>query len=249
MSTSLSRMLSILDLFTDLKPIWTAEEITNTLNFSMPTGYRYLRALCDSGLLARVEGGYYIIGPKIIKLDNHMRRSDPIIAIGKSVIEELVNNTGCEVLLSNLYNDEVINIYEKTPNEKESNLSYSRGRPHPLFTGSTSKIILANLSRNRLMKLYKENKLIISKAKLGDNWEDFNKLLSKMKRDEFCISHGELDEGVTGIAVPIFQNNQIKGSLTLTLPTTRYSVFNIENLIELLKAAANEITDLISRQA
>jgi len=242
-------MLSILDLFTNKKSVWTAEEISNALGVSLPTGYRYLRALCDSGLLARVEGGFYIIGPKIIKLDNHMRQSDPILVIGKPFIERLVEDTGCEVLLSNLYNDEIINIFEKTPNDKQSTLSYLRGRPHPLFTGSTSKIVLAHLSRNRLMKLYKENQKEISAAELGGNWEDFNKGLSEMRRQGYCISHGELDKGITGIAVPIFQNEQIKGSITLTLPTSRFTLFNTDKLIELLKSTAMKITELISEPA
>ena len=51
--SSLSRMLSVLDLFTDTHPIWSAEAIAQALDVSVPTSYRYVKLLADAGLLQR----------------------------------------------------------------------------------------------------------------------------------------------------------------------------------------------------
>lgn len=239
-------MLTILDLFSEKKPIWTAEEIINEFEFSVPTGYRYVKELSNAGLLSRVKGGSYVIGPKIIKLDRQVRISDPVIKIGKPIMVNLVNLTGCEVLLSNIFNEEILVIHTETPENITLNLSYSRGKPHPLFRSSTSKIIIANLQRNDIIKLFESRQEEIAEAGLGSNWEEFKKNLSKLRRQGYCISHGELDAGLSAIAAPIFSNNQVKGSLSLVLPTTRYSVFNTDKLIEIIKESADRITNLIS---
>jgi hypothetical protein len=49
--TSLARMLSVLDLFSDQRLHWSAEDISETLGVSLPTSYRYLKTLSDAGLL------------------------------------------------------------------------------------------------------------------------------------------------------------------------------------------------------
>lgn len=244
--SSLTKMLAILDLFTEEKPMWTAEEITNEFDFSIPTGYRYVKELSNAGLLARVKGGSYVIGPKIIKLDRQIRISNPIIKIGKPFMENLTRITGCEVLLSNIYNEEILVVHTETPENKSLDLSYSRGKPHPLFRSATSKCIVANLQRNELMKLFDIYQEEISKSGLGKDWEEFKKNLSQIRRQGYCISHGELDAGISAIASPIFINNQVNGSMSLVLPTDRLAVFNTDKLIEIVKENTNRITNLIS---
>lgn len=244
--SSMTKMLAILDLFTEEKPSWTAEEISNECHFSVPTGYRYVKELSNAGLLARVKGGSYVIGPKIIKLDRQIRISDPIIKIGKPFMESLVQLTGCDILLSNIYNEEILVIHTETPENKSLNLSFSRGKPHPLFKSATSKSIVANLQRNDLIKLFDFYQSEISDSGLGNNWDEFKRNLSQIRRQGYCISHGELDAGISAIASPIFINNQVNGSLSLVMPTDRLSVFNTEKLIEMVKESANRITDLIS---
>lgn len=243
MMSSLHKMLSILDLFSEEKPTWTTEEMANELDFSIPTGYRYVRELNNSGLIARVKGGSYIIGPKIIKLDRQVRLTDPMIAVGKPIMKNLVDITGCEVLLSNIYNEEILVIHMEKSNDKSSN--FTRGKPHPIYKGSTSKVILANLPKNQMQKLflrYQDEKI----DNFSNSFEEFKSSLSKIRRQGYCITHEEIEIGLSAIAAPVFENHQIKGSLCLVIPTARFTYFNLEKMIEILQDSANRITSLIS---
>lgn len=243
--SSLRKMLSIIDLFKANKSIITIDDVIKSLDVSVPTAYRYMKELCNSGLVVKVNSSEYTIGPKIIKLDYQIRTSDPIIVAGKKIMQELVFATGCEVLLSNIYNDEVLNIYSEVPLNYHNELTYRRGKPHPIFKGATSKIILANLPKKKLQKLYEENVATIAEEKLGESWEAFYEYLYQYKKAGYCITHGELDTGVTGIAAPVFYNgNSISGSMTIVLPTNRVHVYNIEKLVELLLIAADKINQL-----
>jgi DNA-binding IclR family transcriptional regulator len=240
--SSLKKMLSILDLFKEGQSTVSFEDIINELNVSIPTGYRYLKELCDAGLLAKVAGSGYIIGPKIIKLDRQISISDPIVAAGRKIMKDLVEATGCEIYLSNIYNDEILNVHSESSPNMEANISYSRGKPHPIYRGATSKIILAYLSKSRLTKIYHDYKEEITQSGLGSTWKEFQSKLVELKKQGYCITHGELDKGVSGIAAPVFYNDQIIGSLTLVLLTARIEVFNIEKLTQLVTEAAHQIS-------
>lgn len=233
------KVLSILDLFDSGKTQWLAEDIAKQMKLSKPTGYRYLKELCDSGLLAKQPGGAYILGPKIIEMDYQIRLTDPMISAGKSVLQELVNKTGCDVLLSSMYNDRVLIIHEEAVPMR--NRSVSRGKLVPLFKGSTSKIILANLSRNHLGRIYEDHSGAIAEAGLGGNVNEFRAQLSVLKKQGYCIAHEELDPGITGISAPIFEASQVRGSLTLGMPTERFSLYDQNKLIELVTDAAKRI--------
>jgi DNA-binding IclR family transcriptional regulator len=102
------------------------------------------------------------------------------------------------------------------------------------------------MHRNDLIKLFDLYQNEVAKSGLGNGWEEFKKSLSQIRRHGYCISHGEIDAGISAIAAPIFINNQINGSLSLVLPTDILAVFNTDKLIDLVKENANRITDLIS---
>lgn len=240
--SSISKMLAILDLFSDEKAVWTPEEIMRELDFSAPTAYRYLRELAKSGLIAS-DNGHYKIGPKIIKLDFLIRKTDPIVSAGMPIMKQLCELTGCEVLLSNIFNDEILIAHIESPNRIESKVTYNRGQPHPLFYGSTSKAIIANLPRAQITKLYEKYPELINEAGMGKTFEEFKSKLSVIKRQGYYISHGELDKGVSGIAVPVFKNNVLKGSLSLVFATELYEIYNVEKLTELAIRASKDIGD------
>lgn len=240
--SSFKKMLSILDLYSLQRPRLKLDDIITELNITVPTCYRYLKELCDVGLLARTEDGEYIVGPKIIKLDHFIRSTTPTIVIAAPIMKELCESTGCTILLSNIYNDEVINIHVESTVDTTSLITYNRGVPHPIFKGATAKIILAFLSKSKLNKLFDENKQVIKDAGLGDSFQIFYYNMSKIRKVGYCISKGQLDPNLSGIAAPIFYNSQIIGSLTLVYPTPRESVYNIEKLIELVCSASEKIS-------
>ena len=73
--SSLARMLSVLDLFSDRQLSWSAEAITAALQVSLPTGYRYVKMLTDAGLLQRSADSQYTLGPRIIRWARSARAS------------------------------------------------------------------------------------------------------------------------------------------------------------------------------
>ena len=243
--SSLERLLSVLDLYSEVEPIWTLEEITRETGYARSTAYRYVKELCEAGLMIPIGKGAHVLGPRFIEFDRLIRNTDPLLIAAQKVMPQLYQEFGVGLLLlSSLYGDKVLCIHQE-PLTVSFEVSYTRGRPMPLFYGATAKIILANLPERRLTKLFLNHRLEISKAGLGGEWDQFRGHLKKIRDQGFCVSRGEVDEGVTGIGSAIFaERKSVIGSLTYVLMDANVTIN--EPLTSRLNAGCERISDKIS---
>jgi DNA-binding IclR family transcriptional regulator len=239
-------MLAILDLFSDNAPSWTTEDMIGRLQFSRPTVYRYVKELCNAGLLLRLTGGLYIVGPRILELDLMIRRSDPLLSAARPIMRDLITQTGGDVLLANVYGDQVMVVHREHGPAPVA-ISYDRGRPHPLFRGSAAKAVLPYLPRAQLRRLFDTRAREVRAAGLGRTWQEFRASLTQIRRHGFVIGYGELDPEVIGIAAPIFADQKrVLGSLVLIVTKQHYAVLNRELLQQLVVRTSDRITDLLA---
>ena len=246
MGSSLGRMLSVLDTFSEDAPIWTVDNIAAALGYTRATAYRYVGGLCDAGLLTRVAQGAYGLGPRIIELDRQIQRCDPLLAVAERVMQGLLHpNRGQVVLLCSLFRETVLCIHQ-AGHDKALALSYARGRPMPLFRGATSKVILACLPERRLTRLFVGNQTEIRKTGLGRTREEFLASLKSIRRQGFSLTRAEVDPGVVGVAVPVFgAERAVIGSLSIVFSDKRFPERHAGQVIAELKQAAETIrTDL-----
>lgn len=240
--SSLASSLSILGLFGPDRSAITAEAITESLGFTRPTGYRYIRELVASGLLVRLAPGTYALGPRIIELDWQIRQSDPLLRAGLPVIQELSSATGFEVNLIGRYGDHIVTTHQQHGLERLP-LSFGRGRPMPLFRGAGSKIIVAHFPRARLRKLYESHREEARLANLGVQWEDVRQSLNAVRKQGVAISHGELDPGYVGVAAPVFSaDGDVLGSVIAALSRQRLAVTDLDRLTNRIRAAGQTVS-------
>ncbi len=241
--SSITRLLSILELFSEDKPFLSADDIGAELDCSIPTAYRYVRELVDAGLLVRFAGGDYGLGPRIIKLDYHLRVSDPLLAVGQPIMRELSEHSGFDIVMSRWYGDELVDTHRET-RDASLDLRYGRGRPRPLFLGAASKAILSTFPKAKLAVLFDRYADDIVQSGLGTTLEDFRGSLLKIRRAGFYLSRDELEAGVSAIGSPLFtdDSNEAVGSLAVIVPTQRLEFANLDRLVESVKEAAARIS-------
>lgn len=198
------RVLAILDLFTEENPIWQPDNINAALGYSRPTGYRYVKELVEAGLLQKVSAGHYSLGGRIIALDYQLRQTDPVLFAADPVMRELASKTKFDAALSVMFaGPQVIDVHRVNA-EKNLHLSYGRGRPRPLFLAASPKVLLAHLPRSSLKKIYEIHAKEISSNRMGNTWQEFLSMLTKIRKDGFYRSQGELESGLGAVAVPVF---------------------------------------------
>jgi DNA-binding IclR family transcriptional regulator len=243
--TSLTRMLAILDLFDEGASMWTAEAITARLGYSLPTGYRYVRELHEAGLLRRGVGGTYVLGPRVIELDYRIRVGDPLLIAGQRTMRALADETGCDVVLGTLCGERIITIHQVQGTEGVS-ATYGRGRRMPLYRGMLSKAILSALPRAQLRKLYRSSGDEAQASTFSRDWDAMLVELKRIRAAGYSISHGELDPGLTGIAVPLTSAaHRLTAALGFVISNRRFATSDQDRLVELLARAVGAIVDAL----
>lgn len=240
--SSLGRMLSVLDLFSDQQLTWTAEGITEALQLSLPTGYRYVKMLVDAGLLQRAANSQYTLGPRIIVLDHYIRMADPVLKHGMPFMAELVEKTGFDCVISGLYGQQVLDTHREL-GKAPATLSYGRGRPRPLFQGAAPKVILSCFTPAQLHRVFDLHGDDIAKAGLPSDWNSFRKYYSAIRKAGYYFSNGELEPNLAALAAPMQkEDGTILGAISLVTTVQRMAVIDLPKLTTLVTRAAQEIT-------
>ncbi len=241
----INRVLAILNLFGKHKPLVTIEEISTTLGVSAASAYRYASDLTEAGMLSRTSGRYRL-GPKIIELEYLIRSYDPIIQAGHDLMHGLAEMTGCTIMLCNIYDKTIVNVFQVQGKQPVAPLTYTKGLRMPLFLGAQAHIVLAHMNRRKLKRFYEaalEDPASAQSARaIGADWQAFTKALKHIRHQGYYISHDQLDAGVTGIAAPVVSGKEILGSLVLTLDTDKPAALSEETLVGLVVQTASEIS-------
>lgn len=247
MSSSLSRILNVLNLFNPQRLEIDADVIAEEFGLSRTSSYRYLKELCDAGLIAKRGPGGYVLGPRLIELDWMMRKYDPVLSHGRIDIEQLSQRTGLTVFVSAFYDNKIINTFILSPNN-DLNYSFGRGRPLPLFRGAQAKVLTSYQGIKKIRDLYDE--IIKHDPQNTYSLEEILKQAKQIRKDGFCITNNELNQGQTGIAAPIFVDQNSKESHTSISVVGSYSQFELlrqETIIELLLDTSNRLTQAMSQ--
>lgn len=238
--SSLSKMLSVLDLFSPDTLKIDPDSIAERMELSRATVYRYVKDLCDAGLLVRVDAGSYGLGPRIIELDWMMRQYDPILIAGREMMHELSQETGLAIFASVFYDGRIINTYIAEPTDTY-HFAFGRGQPLPFFRGAQSKVLIAYQKGRRLQRLFEQH--VATDPDSSYDWESFSKAAKKIRKDGFCVTHDELNLGLTGIAAPIISNatEDIVGSLAAVGTSENFQLLRQEAVTERVMDTARRI--------
>ena len=252
MLTTIDRALGVLRLFTMERSEWTVEEAAAAIGQPTSSVDRYFRSLTEAGLIVNFAGGRYVVGPAIIELDRQTRLSDPLIISAAPSLERLLQTSGLPAvgLLCRKYGVRVMCVDQRLRHDVINGLSYERGRPMPLFRGSASKIILANLAPRILRRCFEEAGEEASQAGLGGTWDEFREGLKTIRRSGISVTEGELDPGALGISAPIFgPEDEIVASVSLVSRADASDAARRSELIQLVREAARDTSAALQRRA
>jgi len=240
-TSSLERMLAVLDLFDDTHLTRTAEDIAAQLAVSLPTSYRYVRLLLQAGLLQRVEDSHYALGPRVILLDHYIRRSDPVLRVGLPVLRELVAATGFDCVVTGLFGRQILDTHREMGGAPAA-LAYGRGRPRPLFLGAAPKVLLSTFASAPLKKVFESHHEELVRCGLPPDWPDFRRHYAAIRKAGHYVSKGELEPQLAAVAAPILKSDgSAWAAISLVFDTSRLAIVDLEKMVGLITEAATRI--------
>ena len=247
---SLVRMLGVLDQFAPDQPVIRVDDLQARLGYTKSTAYRYVKALCDAGLLAQVSQGRYSLGPRIVELERLMRIADPLLQAGEAVLPALAAEVpNSMILLCSLYRDKVLCVHREGPEAIEAggrriSILRARGLPLPLFQGAASLAILASLPAPRVRALFLHRHAEMTAAGLGADWAAVRQRLMGIRRDCQVTTVGRFNRHLAAVSVPVRSRDgtQVAGSLTRIMAAEAYTGLDRAILVLGLRAGAKQVS-------
>jgi DNA-binding IclR family transcriptional regulator len=262
--SSVVKVLDVLDLFSLETPVLRVEEIGQRLGYTRASAYRYVRDLCDAGLLAQGGGGAYALGPRILELERLVRLTDPLLRASQLVLARMrpaVARGGGVLLVCSLYRDRVLCIHQEgaerlTASGRIIPIQRVRGLPMPLFRGAASLAILANLPPRQVRALHARQGEAIAGAGLGANWASFRARLGEIRKAGYATSTGQMDPDLSAVSAPILLPGegaggtpQVLGSLTRVMPREEFVAGDERELARDLIHGAEQIAVAVAAGA
>jgi DNA-binding IclR family transcriptional regulator len=243
--SGLGRYVKVLRLFGESKSDWTMPEISAALDVPTSTIYRTVRELIAENLLEPSTEAHYRLGAAFVEFDRLVRVTDPLYQAGTSLLHEVAAQARlpCVAVLARLYGDTVMCVADAASADHSIGISYERGRPRPLTCGATSKVILAQLRPRRLKQLLSTADRG-SKRPFAPSESEFREQLAGIRRRGYCVTRGEVDKGLTGIAAPVSLPEQaLTASLSLVVDTKTLDDPTERRLVLLLVSSASLLTE------
>jgi DNA-binding IclR family transcriptional regulator len=185
---SVERAARMLELFSVDEPELTLSEITSRMGFTKATAHRYATALRRAGLMRAGNGGY-TLGPRIVELAAAALAGLGVIRIAEPYMRRVVAETGQTAVLS-VWDGEAPVVVRVAEN------------PERLV-----RIVVTVGSR--LPRDSAQGKVF--RAFIG---EDRDTDLDAVRRHQLA-ANAVVVEGVTALAAPVFQGEEIVATLAL----------------------------------
>jgi DNA-binding IclR family transcriptional regulator len=233
---SIRRALDILSLLNDDKPVISIRDITDATSLPKTTVLRLVHTLEQSGLLWATAGGY-TAGPGLWRWAYLARRSWQLPPETQATMRDL----GTE-------HRETVNLYvlrdicrvcvaqQESPRALRHVVQV--GDELPLWGGASSKILLSDAPEALLVR-------VASRSPAGpEHLETLRQWAADARRDGYAVSHGEREEGISAVSVPVTgRSGAVTAALALSGPTLRFTADRVTRFAADLKLAGARMSE------
>lgn len=246
-NSTADRAIDVLLLFDDNRPVLSALEVADRLSMPRSTTYRYLQSLRSSGLVEDDQSsGGFRLGPTILQLARVARKGLGLPELALPYMRELAGITGEAVLLTRRSGQHVVCV-ERVESNHRVRLSYERGTVLPPHAGASAKVLLAWLPEAELDAVLGAVKLTRYTDRTVTDPVRLRSELGSIRQAGYAVSNGEVDEGVRGIAAPIFAaQGQVVAGLSTVGPAYRLDDGTLPHIVEATCQSAMAISERLS---
>jgi DNA-binding IclR family transcriptional regulator len=233
---SVQRAVEIMSLLTEQRPTVTIREIVDATGLPKTTVLRIVQTLEQGGLLSATPSGY-VAGPGLWRWAHLAKNSWEPPQETRALMRELVARQRETVNIYVVHNTARVCVAQEESPMPLRHVVHV-GDELPLWAGASSKVLLRDVPESLLMQIAETAPDGVERLPLLQDE------IAGAARDDYGVSHGEREVGLSAVAVPIFgRNGEVVASLSYSGPTSRFPEERIADLIADLQWAARQLTD------
>jgi DNA-binding IclR family transcriptional regulator len=233
------RVLALMLAFSADKNTLTARDLAAATGIALPSVYRYITLLRETGLLAGDERGSYRLSARLIGLARAAEAAESIIDIADPVMRDLAVETGETVILVRLIGRSAVCVH-RVQSAQRLRISFEPGQPLPLDRGASARLLLSGLPpelrREYLAPLAERDSEVAARLEAK---------VAKTARDGYAVSEEEFEKGVWAVSAPVLQGKRMIAVLTVPSPLVRAPAPLQRKLIDQVCAAAQTLNEAL----
>ncbi len=233
------RVLALMLAFSTDRNTLTARDLATETGIALPSVYRYITLLRETGLLVGDSRGSYRLSARLIGLARAAEAAESIIEIADPVMCELAAETGETVILVRLIGRSAVCVH-RVESGQRLRISFEPGQPLSLERGASARLLLSGLSpevrRDYLAPLAERDPEAAARL-------EARAVLAGQQG--YAISEEELEKGVRAISAPVLHGKRMVAALTVPSPLVRMSAATQDRLLVQVRAAARAINETL----
>jgi DNA-binding IclR family transcriptional regulator len=233
------RVLALMLAFSADRNTLTAREMAAATGIALPSVYRYITLLRETGLLAGDERGSYRLSARLIGLARAAEAAESIIDVADPVMHRLAADNQETVILVRLIGRSAVCVH-RVESAQRLRISFEPGQPLPLDRGASSRLLLSGLApevrREYLAPLAERD------PRAAAHLEEQITLAGQRG---WAVSEEEIDKGVWAASAPVMQGKRMVAVLTVPSPLVRAPATLQDQRLGQVRGAASAISEAI----
>jgi DNA-binding IclR family transcriptional regulator len=220
----------------------TARDLAECTAIPLPSMYRYIALLRDTGLLIGDERGAYHLSARLISLARAAEAAESIIEIADPVMRELAMECGETVILVRLIARTPVCVH-RVESSHHLRAAFEPGQPLPLERGASAKVLLTGLTP----QVRRDYLAHFAKA----DPEGMSRLEASVRvaaERGWAVSEQEIDRGVWAASAAVTDGHSVVAALTVPSPLVRSPADLQERLLGQVRTAAARLSDLLAKR-
>lgn len=228
---SVGRALDIIALVSSKKGGLGVTEIAKQIDINKSSVYRILSTLVQYGYVEQdEETGRYKLGYKFLEISSKLLESIDLRAEARPYLLELERDTN-EVIHLVVYDQGEVVYIEKLEGNETLRMHSKVGKRAPMHCTSVGKAILAHLPPSVVLDIIDRKGLPMHTDKTIVDKDEFLQELIKVKQVGYAMDLEENENGITCMAVPIFDHlGKVISAVSISGPTMRMTDERLEKL-------------------
>lgn len=237
---SVERAFAIIKCFSLDEPHLNLTSIADAIGLPVTTTLRLVTTLVSLGVLKRNEDRSYALGNEMYLIGAVARAHFKPQQVAFPYMRDLRDGTKEAVSLYGIEDEHRV-CYEHVPSLLTMRCVVRVGDRFPLWAGAGGKALLAyedsDVVEREAAKLRKITDTTVTDRK------QFLAELAEVRSRDYAISHGEREDGILSLAVPIF-NRKKKAPLCISIagPSTRFTDEILTKLIPRIQEMCTQIS-------
>ena len=234
------RVLAVLRSFSPRRHTLTARELTEATAIPLPSMYRYIALLRETGMLVGDDRGAYHLSPVFVSLARAAEAAETLVEFADPVMRDLVSECGETVIFVRLIARTPVCVH-RVESGHHLRATFEPGQPLPLLRGASGRVLLAGLPerhrREYLAPLAESDPA--EAARLAE-------VLAKVAVRGWATSEEEIDRGVWAASAAVTDGRATVAALTVPSPLVRAPTVQQERLLGQVRAAAARLSGAIA---